>query len=103
MQVIKFAKDYAKLKSKSFSTLRFHDKYEKGKVYLIKTPTKEFKARLITMDYEKVKDIPTFWLCGDTDTHSRKQAIKQLQSYYPTLTEESDTVTLLFNKKGLIK
>lgn len=99
MDVIKFAKDFKKLDNDNFSTLRVHDRYKKGEIYLVKTPTKEFKALLLDKNHYKLKDIPNRCLMQDTDTTTYYKAIEQLKEFYPDLNLNTEVVDLFFAKK----
>lgn len=98
MRTVKFAKDFKKLDKDNFSTLRLHDKYKEGEIYLIKTPTIEFQARLMAKDFYKLKEIPNRYLMEDTDTTSYFEALKQLHEFYPDINLQSDVVSLFFTK-----
>jgi hypothetical protein len=99
MKTVKFAKDFKKLDNDNFSTLRLHDKYKEGEIYKIKTPSKEFQARLMAKDFSKLKEIPNRYLMKDTDTTSYFEALKQLHEFYPNITLQSEVVDLYFTKK----
>jgi hypothetical protein len=99
MEIIKFAKDFKKLDNDNFSTIRVHDRYNEGEIYLVKTPTKTFKARLMAKDYSKLKDIPNRFLMEDTDTTTYYKAMAQLKEFYPDINPSTEVVNLFFTKK----
>lgn len=86
MKTVKFAEDFPKLNNKLFTTIRLPSKKLKtGKVYRIKTPTREFHAILNSQTVMRVCEIPVILLAYDTGIGSPIKAFAKLQEFYPDL------------------
>jgi len=98
MNQIKFSKDFNKLNAPSFTTIRRGHNWKLGHDYEIITPTKIFKARLQHAMGYSLKDISDEFLMLDTETESREDAEKLLNSFYdkPIGTKEQIYVLLFF-------
>jgi len=97
LKTIKFAEDFSKLDKEYFTSIRKPSKNLKsGNVYEIKTPTREFKAALVTQSKVRLCEIPEKTLLQDTCTQSRIQAVNKLCEFYPKLTEASPVRLLWF-------
>jgi len=93
---LKFDKEYPKLKSHTFQTIRdIPCKIQKGDHIRIFIDG-NFKgvADCNWRTDMKLEDIRDHILTSDTDTETREEAIEELRWFYPDL-EESDTVAIL--------
>ena len=81
---MKFSKDYSKLERDIFTTIRKSRKskgYIFGNSWLIKTPTRQFKAELIGV--QKIsKDMITEELARNDADCSRDELISMLEKWY---------------------
>lgn len=79
---MRFSKDYSKFDKPIFTTIRKNSAYYRifGS-YKIRTPTKEFRAMIIAIDFIKKKDI-TKWLARVDFDGTRENLIKQLEKWY---------------------
>ena len=101
MKCVKFKEDFKKLNKEYFSSIRKASKKLKSReIYLIKSPSKEFKAMLIVQTSLKLCDMPTELLVNDTETENKKGAIKKLREFYPTLKETDDVHLFYFKRIG---
>lgn len=99
MQTIRFAKDFKKLDNDNFATIRLKDKYTEGEIYLIKTPTREFEARLMAKEYQRFGDIPKEYIVRDTETDTYSSAMRLFTNFYTDIfTLDSIVVNLFFTK-----
>ena len=102
MKTVKFAEDFPKLKDKCFTTIRLSSKkLETGRIYLIKTPTTEFKATLSHQIKVKLYEIPDKLLAYDTGMGSPIKAFCKLQEFYPEL-KATDYVRMFWFCKEVI-
>ncbi len=92
-----FSKNYLKLNQNIFTTIRKNTGYYKlGNIYKIKTPTKEFKARLI--EHRKIdKNYITEQLAQNDADCSRAELIAMLEGWYGKKCD--DYVLLILEKK----
>ena len=96
---IGFSHEYTKLKVHLFPTIRRYDHYPVDVIHRITSPKRKFNAILLLKVKMKLKDIPTTFLCYDTDTINRKEAIETLNSFYKLEIRDEETLTILFFEK----
>ena len=96
---IGFSHEYTKLDYHFFPTIRRYDHYPVGVIHRITSPKRKFNAILLLKVKMKLKDIPTPFLCYDTDTINRKEAIETLNSFYKIEIRDEETLTILFFEK----
>ena len=98
---IGFSHEYTKLAFHLFPTIRRYDRYPfVGTIHIVTSPNRKFRAILILKIKMILKDIPTAFLCYDTDTLNRKDAIKTLNSFYKNKIRDDEKLTILFLEKG---
>ena len=95
MSYIKFSHDYSKLDYPVFPTIRRYDRYELSEHIQVKTPTKNFPALIISKAFVKLSLLQTEFLCLDTDTKTREEAYKVLNSFYRKPITEEEVLTVL--------
>jgi len=99
MEVVKFAKDFSKLNSDEFQTIRMpNKKVKENDIVLIKSPKKEFKAKCTFRERLRLDHIFDEFLMKDTNTKSIEDAIEVLREFYPLLGWGSEVVILTFSK-----
>jgi len=59
----------------------------------------KFPATLVLKTKMALNNIPTPFLCYDTETESREDAIKLLNSFYKKPISEDEELTILFFKR----
>ena len=99
MKIIKFSHDYSKLNYHLFTTIRRYDRYTVGEILTAESPSKTFESRIILKIKMKLSDIPTHFLCFDTDTMNRDEAIETLDSFYNKTIHSEERLTLLLLEK----
>lgn len=97
---IKFTHDYPKLQYDEFTTIRRRDRYVVDDVYDVKSPSRSFKAQLVAKKQTTLDEIPDNELLLDTDTKSRTEAYKLLNSFYKNKIDPvNEVLTVLYFKK----
>lgn len=102
MNYIKFSHDYRKLQDRLFTTIRRRDDYpEVGEEVQVRAPSSSFAAVILWKILITLEEIPTSLLCHDTDTETRENALKLLNSFYrkPIQPFENLTLILLLKKE----
>ena len=95
---MRFSKDYSKLDKPIFTTIRKNSGYYRcGMILTIKTPTKEFKAR-ITMSETMAKNEITGSLARYDADCSKAELIAMLEKWYGK--EFDDFLLLTFKREG---
>jgi len=101
LSVIKFSRNYRKLRGGLFTTIRRYDKYKVGELYTVRVenPRYEFTAMLIAKFKVRLEDLPREFLLYDTDIEDKDDAIEYIKGFYrrPVDKDEKFTV-LLFDK-----
>jgi hypothetical protein len=102
MNVIKYIKRFSKLQQEEWATFRLNDYYKINAIYNHTVQNRLVAVgTLIKKEHKKIKELPTQFLCEDTDTPTRADAISLLKKFYPRLNEETDGVVLTF--RGSVK
>jgi len=96
MKQIKFSHDYIKISYPFFPTIRRYDRYDLGSIYQVISPSKTFEARIILKNKMNLANIPTWFLCFDTETTNRDEAIKTLNSFYRKNIHPLEPLTIVF-------
>jgi len=96
---IKFTHDYPKLQYDKFTTIRRRDTYVEGDVYDVKSPSRNFKVELVKKEHKILEKIPDSLLLVDTDTKSRDEAYKLLNSFYKKPIAVNEVLTVLYLEK----
>jgi len=94
-----FTHEYSKLEHHLFSTIRRYDHYPVGVIHRVTSPKRKFNAILLLKVKMMLKDIPTPFLCYDTDTKTRNEALLLLNSFYNLCIAPNETLTILFFEK----
>lgn len=107
MKVIKFDRDYSKLNNNNFTSIRDHDKHIfNNQIVIIKSPTKEFKAKCISWGRVKFSNIPKNVFINDLEFSPvftreslfvHEQALRIIKEIYPNL--NLDSFVYLYNFK----
>lgn len=101
-KLLKFDKNYSKLDSPVFATLRLNppnkSKYVKNKEYMVKSPGQTFVAECIMILEGQLRNLGDDFLMADTDTESRQEAIEELRRYYPELKKDTLMTCYWFEK-----
>ncbi len=80
--MIRFSKEYSKLKEKEFTTIRRNTKYYKeDTIYTIRTPKNSFQAKTSTVVKIKKADITNELSLSDADC-SKEALIQMLERWY---------------------
>lgn len=96
LQVIKFTHDYPKLDDEKFTTIRrYGGRYKVGEVYEVKAPSQRFIAFLVSKEKKTLEEMSTAFLCYDTNTANREEAIKVLNSFYKKPISETEKLSVL--------
>ena len=87
MNTIMFSKDWKKLDSEVFTTIRSSNNKkfqmaEEGERWLAHTPTRKFPAILLYNISSQIFELPTTLLTYDTDTKTRTEALQEINSFY---------------------
>jgi hypothetical protein len=83
--VLKFSRDWSKLKERMFTTIRKpHAPYDAPEmtIFQVETPTRKFLAVLTFSIETSINDLSTDLLTYDTDTDTREHALAVLNSFY---------------------
>lgn len=72
---MKFSREYSKLNDRVFTTIRGYNSYQEGQIILIRSPTREFRARILLKTPVKFKEIPEELLQYDTDSPGIEAAV----------------------------
>lgn len=99
MTYIKFSHDYSKLEKNTFVTIRRYDRYELSQHITVKTPTRSFPAIIIAKTKARLEQLSDGFLLQDTDTKSRADAIKVLNSFYRKPITDDEVLTILIIEK----
>jgi len=102
MHVIKFSRDYSKLYTHIFPTIRRYDHYPYGEYQVVvkkKGGLEIFFAELILKVKVELKNLPTKFLVYDTDTNTREEAVRMLNSFYRTPIDKNEKLTVLWFKR----
>ena len=94
-----FTHEYSKLENNLFSTIRRYDHYPVGVIHRVTSPKRKFNAILILKIKMQLKEIPTPFLCYDTDKTTRKEAIHLLNSFYKLCIVPDEKLTILLLRK----
>lgn len=96
---MKFTKDYSKLDRRIFTTIRKNSSYYMcGMILTIKTPTKEFKARITMSETISKNEITTSLARFDADC-SKAKLIAMLEKWYGKDFDDFILLTLQKEKK----
>jgi hypothetical protein len=98
-QIIKFSKNFSKLDKNKFTTIRRYDKYEEGGLLKVKTPKTTFEVIVSKKIKKPLGEIDTPFLLKDTDTKTREEALKLINSFYKKPLQDQEVLTILFLKK----
>jgi len=99
MTYIKFSHDYPKLEENIFPTIRRYDRYDLEEHIQVKTPTTEFPAIIIGKTKMRLDQISDNFVCYDTNTPNRLEAIKVLNSFYRKPIVDDEILTVLHLRK----
>ena len=99
---MRFSKDYSKLSSRIFTTIRKNTRYSRilgnsGNSINIKTPTKEFRAYVIAKNKIKKKQFTEKLARSDADC-SKAELIAMLEKWYGK--EFDDFLLITFMKEA---
>jgi len=104
MNYIKFSHEYPKLRETIFPTIRRYDRYPSpGTIMTVKTPLETFKATLIEKWKMPLNRISPHFLCYDSNTVTREEAIKRFNSFYRKPLAEDEMLTVLWFRKILVR
>lgn len=96
MNKLNFYHDYNKLNYPFFPTIRRYDRYSLGSIVQVNSPSKTFEARIILKTKMTLSNIPTWFLCFDTETINRDEALETLNSFYQKTIHPLENLTILF-------
>lgn len=100
-KILIFSNNWSKLNSEFFTTIRRRKKILPGETIkvMVKTTNTEFSVKCLLVDKVLLKDIPTVFLCYDTDTTTREEAIGVINSFYRNPILPDDFVYCFLLKK----
>ena len=87
MAVLRFSRWYPKLRCPIFTTIRRHHKREwdvGNNIVVFIGNRRLFSAKIATREILSLHNIATAFLCFDTNTTTRRNALAVLQSFYKT-------------------
>jgi hypothetical protein len=98
-QIIKFSKNFPKLDKDKFTTIRRYDKYKEGGLLKVRTPKTTFQAVISRKTKKPLGEIDTPFLLEDTNTQTREEALKLINSFYRKPLQDQEVVTILYLTK----
>lgn len=102
MEHVRFAEDFPKLGEPLFSTIRLKT-LEEDQIYQIITPSSNFQATLIKQKEIRLGNLSDVFLCEDTNTKTRKEAMAKLRTFYPDISDNQTVNLMWFHHKGALK
>jgi hypothetical protein len=102
MDHVRFEEDFPKLENPLFSTIRLKELKE-DKVYEIITPTRTFKASLLLIKEVNLSTLSDKFLCEDTNTKTRGEAMAKLRTFFPDLSDNHTVNLMWFHNREALK